>query len=506
MKNIYFLEKLSKILKIKQDVDAIEISDTLIRYLNFNGKNWVLNGVRLAPGVVSKGEIKDYKAFVEALYELRRQIFKNKKSSKKLNVLVTLSSIDVYTQIFNLPLIEGENLQKSIDLNLKMIASKDISKLYSSWEIIEESKQFMRIGVLASFIDKKMIDDIVKALMEANFIVRSIEFKNFSLARFIREKVLNFQKEKFYLVTTIDDSGIRTLILKDGKFYFEYFSFWSEIGANQKEIPWSQFELIFIRHLRQIVNFYNSKFNEDLEGIFLITPAFRDKIIEIINSNFNIKVLDFILNENIQINPEWFAIFGVWLRGKISPKKDKELNLLGIESFLGFMEHQIIQFFEFWKFLLSFSFGIGILVLFISYLFLSNTSSSLKEKSSAIASGKQATEIKTLQNNIEEFNKLTATIKNIENNYLTRNLILEKIVQKVKENNIIIQNLSFEEETKKINLLAIAQSEDDISKFKKSLELDQFFASIDLPFSEIKSSDAGKVFSISFVINPSKMR
>jgi hypothetical protein len=506
MKNIYFLEKLSKILKIKQDVGALEISDNVIRHLNFNGKNWVLNGVRLAPGIMSNGEIKDYKAFVEALYELRRQIFKNKKSSKKLNVLVTLSSIDVYTQIFNLPLIEGENLQKSIDLNLKMIAPKDISKLYSSWEIIEESKQFMHIEVLASFIDKKIIDDLTKALIETNFIVRSIEFKNFSLARFMREKVLNFDKEKFYLVVTIDDSGIKTLILKNGKFYFEYFSFWNELSANEKEILWSKFESGFNRHLHQVINFYNSRFNEELEGVFLITSSFRNKIVEIINSNFNIKVLDFILNENIQINPEWFAIFGVWLRGKISPKKDKELNLLGIESFLGFMEHQIIQFFEFWKLLLSFSFGIGILVLFISYLFLSSTLSSLKEKTSAIKSGKQVTEIKTLQNNIEEFNKLTAMIKNIENSYLGRNLILEKIIQKVKENNIIIQNLSFEEETKKINLLAFAQSEDDISKFKKSLESDQFFASIDLPFSEIKSSDAGKVFSISFVINPSKMR
>jgi hypothetical protein len=505
MKN-NFLEKLSKILKIRQDIGALEISDNVIRYFNFDGKNMVLRGVRLAPGIMSQGEIKDYKAFIEALYSLKKQIFKNKKISKKLNVLVTLSSIDVYTQIFNLPLISDENLQKSIDLNLKMIAPKDISKLYSGWEIIEESKQFMRIEVLASFIDKKIIDDLTKALIETNFIVRSIEFKNFSIARFIREKVLNFDKEKFYLVVTIDDSGIKTLILKNGKFYFEYFSFWNELIVNEKEILWSKFEVEFNKHLHQVINFYNSRFNEELEGVFLITPAFRDKIVKIISLNFNLKTIDFILNEDIQINSDWFAVFGVWLRGKIPPKKDKDVNLLGIESFLRFMEHQIIQFFEFWRIILLFSFGIGILILFISYLFFSNTLSSLKKESNNIASGKQVNEIKTLQKNIEVFNKLTEIVKNIENNYLARNLILEKIIQKVKENNISIQNLLFNDETKKINLLAIAQSENDISKFKKSLEQDQFFESIDLPFSEIKSSDAGKVFSISFGINPSKTK
>jgi hypothetical protein len=500
-----FLEKLSKILRIRQEINAIEISDNIIRYLNFDGKKWILNGVRIAPGIVSRGEIKDRKAFLEALHVLRNKILENKKNSRKLNVLVTLSSVDVYTQIFNLPLIKGENLEKSINLNLKMIAPKDISRLYSSWEIIEEDKQFMRMEVLASFVDKKIIDDFVKVLTEANFFVRSIEFKNFSLARFIREKVLNFDKEKFYLVVTVDDSGIKTLILKRGKFYFQYFSFWSELSANEKEIPWSKFESEFNRHIHQVINFYNSRFNEELSGIFLITPAFRDKIVGIIRSNFNFQILDFILDENIHIDPELFGIFGVWLRGKISPKKDKELNLLGIESFLSFMENQIIQFFEFWKLFLSFSFVIGISILAASYIFFSNMVSSLKKESNTILSGEQVNEIKTFQKNIEEFNKLIVIIQNIENNYLARNLILERIIQKVKENDILIQNLSFNDTNKKINLLAVALNEDNISKFKKSLETDQFFASIDLPFAEIKSSDLGKIFSISFSINPPKM-
>jgi hypothetical protein len=169
------------------------------------------------------------------------------------------------------------------------------------------------------------------------------------------------------------------------------------------------------------------------------------------------------------------------------------------------MENQIIQFFEFWKLFLSFSFVIGISILAASYIFFSNTVSSLKKESNTILSGEQVNEIKTFQKNIEEFNKLIVIIQNIENNYLARNLILERIIQKVKENDILIQNLSFNDTNKKINLLAVALNEDNISKFKKSLETDQFFASIDLPFAEIKSSDLGKIFSISFSINLPKM-
>jgi hypothetical protein len=500
-----YLNKLLKILKIKSVVGGLEISDSFLRYVSFNNNQWIFISVRLSQGVIFGGRIQDYNAFVLALLELRKKIFNNKKSNKILNVIVSLASVDVYSQIFTLPIIEGENLEKAIKLNIQMISPEEESKNYSSWQIIDKNQNLMRLEVLSAFIDKEIINNLKKALAEAKFSPRVIESYSFSLVRFLKQKVKNFSIDKNYLVLNIDDSGIKSLIVRSGNLYFHYFSSWHEIMKDERQILWDNFEVALIRHIHQVVNFYNSRWPDEINGLFLIASSFKNEIKNIILQNFNFPVLDLDLNLPEGISSEWFVAIGSYLRGEIPPKEDKELSLLGFGAIEEFIRRQTLTFFEFWRVFLSGALGVIILSLFIGNIFLKNILTSLQVEVTNISSGKQGQEAKVFQEKIEKFNHLVNLINKIEKTYFAKNIVLKKINEKILNSNISLKNLSFNDEKTPIKILATTQDENNIAKFKKDLESDPFFQSIDLPFSEIKPHSEGRVFSISFLINTSKI-
>jgi hypothetical protein len=386
-----------------------------------------------------------------------------------------------------------------------MISPGGGEKNYSGWQIVDKNQNLMRLEILSAFIDKEIINNLKKALMETKFSPRVIESYSFSLVRFFRQKVKNFSNDKNYLILSIDDNGIKSLIIKSGNLYFNYFSSWHEVIKDERQILWDNFEVALIRHIHQVVNFYNSRWADEINGLFLISATFKNEIKNIILQNFTFPVLDLDLNFSENISPEWFIAIGSYLRGEISPKEDKELSLLGIEAIEEFVQRETLGFFEFWRLFLSGALGVIILSLLIGNIFLNNILTSLQIEASNISSGKQGKEAKIFQQKVEEFNNLVDLINKTEKNYVPKDIILKKINGKITNNNISLKNLSFNDEKTPIKILATAKDEDSIAKFKKDLENDSFFQSINLPFSEIKPHSEGRVFSISFLINPLKI-
>ena len=65
-----FLERLVSALRVRQNAGGLEVSDEVLRFAYYDGALWQLQSVRLAPGVVVDGRIKDREAFRAALLEL----------------------------------------------------------------------------------------------------------------------------------------------------------------------------------------------------------------------------------------------------------------------------------------------------------------------------------------------------------------------------------------------------------------------------------------------------
>jgi len=499
-----FLENLLKLLGVKPKLGGLEISPNFLRYIEIRDKEIFLKSVRLPQGTIVNNEIKNYDAFLEALNYLHAQIFSGKQKEKDLNVSVCLNLNNFYTQVFSLPFVNKQNLKEGLSLNIQMVAPQSLDKLYASHQIIYEDLNSRRVDVLSVFINKNIVNDIIKALFDSKFVLKTIEPYSTAIIRSLKKLCANFDTSKNYLIVSLNDVGLLILISRNSNLYFEYYLSWEEIIGDKKNILWSELEKKIIYNVNQVINFYNSKFTENLEGVVVVSRVFLEEIKNAIKSNFNLKVFSPDLSILSGVDPSWLGALGAQIRSQIPLRKDEEINLTGFELEDEFMHRQIIQFFEVWRLGLSIFLGILVLVMFGFNLFLTQYLNSLKNEQQEILAKDNVKEIETLRGKIENFNNLTSMVKKIESSYTSRYFILNKISQKLNENNIELINLSFDNDKKSVFISAKSINEENIINFKKSLETDSFFSSVDLPLQNIKTDNQGKTFSVSFSVNLSK--
>jgi uncharacterized membrane-anchored protein YhcB (DUF1043 family) len=499
-----FLKNLLKLLGVKPKLGGLEISPNFLRYIEIRDKEIFLKSVRLPQGTIVNNEIKNYDAFLEALNYLHAQIFSGKQKEKDLNVSVCLNLNNFYTQVFSLPFVNKQNLKEGLSLNIQMVAPQSLDKLYASHQIIYEDLNSRRVDVLSVFINKNIVNDIIKALFDSKFVLKTIEPYSTAIIRSLKKLCANFDPSKNYLIVSLNDVGVLILISRNSNLYFEYYLSWEEIIGDKKNILWSELEKKIIYNVNQVINFYNSKFTENLEGVVVVSRVFLEEIKNAIKSNFNLKVFSPDLSILSGVDPSWLGALGAQIRSQIPLRKDDEINLTGFELEDEFMHRQIIQFFEVWRLGLGIFLGILVLVMFGFNLFLTQYLNSLKNEQQEILAKDNVKEIETLRGKIENFNNLTSMVKKIESSYTSRYFILNKISQKLNENNIELINLSFDDDKKSVFISAKSINEENIINFKKSLETDSFFSSVDLPLQNIKTDNQGKTFSVSFSVNLSK--
>ena len=128
MKPSPFLGKILKALRAQAALGGLEISDLALHFVSFENGKWNLLSENLPLGIIKEGEIKDHVQFVEALRRLRGKILGARSGSKRMvNAAVSLSSLGIYSQVFTLPLVGGENLERAVQLNLQMASPSELS-------------------------------------------------------------------------------------------------------------------------------------------------------------------------------------------------------------------------------------------------------------------------------------------------------------------------------------------------------------------------------------------
>ena len=118
-------------LRVRAVTGGLEISDQVLRLVYFNKKGGETAAVRLEPGILENGVVKNPEAFKAALALLRSKVAEIHAPSQKINVVVSLGSVNIYSQVFNLPVLQGADLEKAIELNVQMLSPIDIAQAYS---------------------------------------------------------------------------------------------------------------------------------------------------------------------------------------------------------------------------------------------------------------------------------------------------------------------------------------------------------------------------------------
>ncbi len=497
----YYWKKILAALKVRTFVGGLEVSDLVMRLAYFDGKIWQMAGVRLEPGIMETGRIKNRDSFVLALRTLKSQIFKGRDLKRKTNVIVSLSSINIYSQVFNLPIIKGGNLEKAIQLNIQMISPVDTSEAYAGWQMASEDKESLRLEVLSAFIDKNIVDELTKALLDGGFLAVAVESKALALARLLREESVGFNESLPCILLSIDNSGIDFLIIRRGQLYFEYFNSWRDIAGDKNEIQMPVFSAAVTRSLHQVMNFYSQHWQEPLGEIVLSATALVDETKKIVGDNFSLRVRELKLKMSQSIGAEWFVALGCGVRGTKPRSEDKEVSLLGIGAREEFRREQFVSFMNFWRLLVPSALGLILISFLLSDLFLIQARKSLEAQAVFNLSGAQTGEYSALTVQAQDFDRSVSFIETVQKSFFSKSKLWGRISGIMSANGIKPNHFSFQDPNSPVTLSGVAKSESQIAAFKDALAKDSEFSNVELPLSAIKSSLEGLSFSLTFKLS-----
>jgi hypothetical protein len=488
-------------LRVRSTIGGLEIGDIALRYTLLEGSSWRLHSLRLPPGIVDGGAIKDYPQFVEALKALKVQILGAPDARKSLNVVVSLSSINVYSQVFSLPTVVGGNLEKAIQLNVQMISPEDATKSYAGWQLVSGGDKSVHLEVLSAFINKAVVDDVKRALKESGFIVYSLESRALSLARLIRKLSAGFDPARSYIAINVDSNGIQFLIVRHGQLYFEYFTAWRDVEMEGHQISQSALEDVIVRNLHQVLNFYTAHWTDPAQEIIVSAAAVNDIVVGAVQKTSSVPVRGLVLSAMPQqVEPDWYVAVGCGLRGLIARREDTDLSLLGTSAQDEFRRYQTLAFLRFWRVVVPISLSV-LLVAFIGVQsFFRYLDSQLADQLARASTGPdQQLMLRNLREHIDEFNHLVANIGKVRRGTLHLYAVFEVTKAVFDKRGATIVSFSYPSSDSRIQINARAKSEEDVTNIQKDLSGTPGFTDVDIPISAVTPVAQGFSFTVSFL-------
>ncbi len=499
-----YFQKILSILRIRSSAVGLEISDQVLRFVYVDRGKWKTEAVRLAPGVLDKAKIVDAAAFNAALKELRSKVPSGRKKDQKLNVIVSLSSLNMYSQVFTLPLMaEGDDLDKAIGLNVQMVSPGDITHMYYGWELLGRDETGLRLEVVSAFADKDTIDTMVQALYAAGFITVGVESRALALVRYMREKTTEMEAGKSYLLLDIDNSGIDFLIVRKGHLYFEYANQWADLTDEKGQISVTKFEEVLAGSLRQVANFYSQRWPDPLAGVIISAVAFEKEAADAIATSLALPVVPLALSPGTDISPEWFVAFGCALRGQNANMKDKEINLSGDGALDTFHEERLVNFMSLWRVIIPTILGFLIVVLLLAESFLNTIRTGIEAQPGFTQSGQESAQVSALEASSTVFNGSVALVANAEGQISKNYLLIAEIDTVASANGVSISQITFQSGGQPIQVNGTAQSTESIAAFKNAIQKDPHFGAVTLPILNIQQNAAngGYSFSMTFPLS-----
>lgn len=481
---------LSKIFVPTSAVAGLQITDSSLRYVELkpNGKSTPLvvadRSLRLPPGIMENGRIKDRGAFLAALRSLKRLIALN--SKRKLNVILTVPAGNVYAQSFSVPKLSGVALEEAVKLNLQVISPNPLDKTYYSWKIVggqlQDSNQMEILGVFAL---RELVDELSSVVEEASFGIAAIEFSGLSFVRILNSLGIA-EPSVTYLLIKLTQDGLVFMIIKNEELYFNYFHSWGKIAYENGSIPVSSALDIIKTESQRIMNFYYSHRGEQIKDIILISPVLSVQIADLIKSEYPTLKLSMVDSSKSNFH----GALGAALRGLIPRIQDEDINLMGAKVMNAFWRDQVFNFIAIWRNTVLLVMGFMIIVFATADLFLIKQSEEIS-MAAAIDQKSAAGELETLRSKAEEFNTLVASALKARD--LTRRItpFMNNLNSIASENGVTFPHIGFSVAGLTINLSGAAPAQDKIINFKNKLAAVSNVAAVSLPLSGIAPGPSG---------------
>ncbi|MEK7162905.1 MAG: hypothetical protein AAB696_01310, partial [Patescibacteria group bacterium] len=479
------------------------------RFFLVKGNNFVSAFIKLPVGVIEGGKIKDKNNFKIALSKLHSQI--TLKLKKKIYIILSVPDINVYAQVFNLPMMAVDSLNNAAKLNLQMISPTDFSGVYADWQKIGEvENDGGQFEILSAFIQRQIVDEFIDCLKEANFVISAIEFPSLAVSRLISGFSVSVSNVDFLL--RLNAGGLSFSLIKKNNLYFNHFVPWPI--SEERQISINVLKDLIVRETQKVLNFSSKHWPGTVfNNILLIAPALEDKISQIISENFSLSVQKLILPSKLtsvdgqwsiindklpSLTSDWFGVLGSAVRGLIPRSEDIIISLADTGTEEEFRQHRIVNFIKIWRNIILTSL-VFILIAFIAIdAFFIKTVNSLNNQFANFINQPQQKAFGSFEKEVKNFNdkvKLALQAKNQVSDFTP---FFEKI-KNLTGKEIIIDRIFIQSSELPILFNARAINEKAIIDFKTAMGNDSEFKEINLPLSGItQSSDGLFKFSITF--------
>ncbi|HUY69534.1 MAG TPA: hypothetical protein VMU70_00705 [Candidatus Tyrphobacter sp.] len=480
-----FFKEIEDWLVPKPTLGGLVIEDAAIYYLEVcRDKSSVKTkaSLRLPPGIIETGRIKDRPNFVAAMKELRSQIGQ---TQEVVSVVLSLPIQAVYIQSFYVPAFAERDLVEAAELNLKMISPIESSEAYSDWQRIgSRMNSDGRIELLGAFVEKKLVDEFAGALEEANYGVAAVECQSFSLLRSFLEKEKNFAESE--LLVSLSSGGVNYLIAEEGRLFFHYFSPWLT-GEKTIELSPVKIESQLSDRIQQIVNFYLGHAGKNLKRMEMITSQLGPELTAALSASFpgtEVRVIS-----PAEVN----APIGAAVR--FCSTDGSEIDLGGVTSFRLYEEERIINFSYFWR-NTAMIFTAVVLTLYLgSYFFLTGFS---RNFSSSAVNPAISSSLASLQNQAANFNGLIAANKKAAASLSRLSPLLAKL-QSLAGSGLAFTSISVQGSNQPVSVTGTAATQAAILNFRDGLAKLPQIANLNLPLSSLLPQPDGTIsFSLSF--------
>jgi hypothetical protein len=496
MKFQKLLRTFEKVLNPVPPVGAIHIDDGSVRlFLLKDGATPVSAAVRLPPGIVEGGRVKDAKNLALALNGVREKYFPK---NRHVHVVFSLPAETVYVQSFSIPLLDEEKMNEAANLNLQMISPLEFSKMYAGWQKIGEgfSGGGGQMNLLGAFSEISVTDAFSDALRQAHFEVVAVEFPALALARLIAQGTAGSYPGAF--IVNVGSDGLMFLILRNGNLYFSQFHSWRAMAEESggRNITEQDFETFVVRETQKILNFYSSRWGGTIEKTIIIPPDFSVKIKGILEENFSMKIEPFTPQKFAAVPPPWFSVLGSALRGAMNRSDDIFISLTNLPVKTRYEESRILNFIRIWRKSLVTVTAFIFVIFAVATVFLARAESDLVDKISHGSQSQDVEEIKKLEAQAGEFNTLVGIILDVKDKQLHWPKILARIME-IADGGVAVRRIAINEAG--VVFSGTAESSSAFTMLKTRLEGERRFKNIVAPLSSTLTNPNDTVdFTINF--------
>lgn len=496
------LGRILKRLNPAPPIGGLEISESALRYARVEDGALKTAALRLPPGILAGGRIKDAVSFIAALKSLRGQIPISPK--ELLHVIVSFPAEAVYAQAFTVPVIAEENLEEAAQLNLKMISPLDPERSYSDWQRIGEVNAvdggYEALGV---FIERAVSDDYLSALKAGGFVPVAAEFPALSLTRLAKEWGAGFDRERSLLIINLTSDGIDYAIVRGGELYFDYFVSWRAITGEERRLAWDVFTSSVVRHLQQVMTFHSSRFGGQVKDVALISQGLEGEITNIVTANFpDVAVRPLTLRRGAQVPAAHLVALGAALRGLIPRGADTMVSVLGMGTEVEYRESQLRLFVAFWRNAVFASFGFMLVLFLLIDIFLARHDRRIAAQAADGAAQPEVAEVAALEGEARAFNRTVTLIAAARGEEIAWSPLLRKLQTLALAGKVTLTRIAAASRESPMILSGAANAEEVAVQFRKLLEDDPQIESAELPLSLIVKAERGVTFTVTITLVP----